>query len=310
MNRRVITPPSDEWPPQLTELGPERPPDHLFVDGIRLDARSPMVAVVGARRPTVAGIEAATKLASGLAQGGFTVVSGLAVGIDAVAHKAALDSGGRTVAVLGCGLDVEYPSRNRALKRRIIECGTVVTEYPNGTPPHARHFPQRNRLIAGLAAGVVYVEGAEKSGGRITARQALDANRAVFAVPGSVRNPLGAGPNELIRTSQAALVTDVSHIFEELAPGLVWDRPWEPALEGREVALDEAEAQVLGFLDDVPTPSDRICTGLEVSSGRLALTLARLEVRGLVTRRPTGYEISSAGSRLKAGLAAAEGALA
>ncbi|HEY7875166.1 MAG TPA: DNA-processing protein DprA, partial [Actinomycetota bacterium] len=175
MTDRVITPADEEWPPQLDELGPARPPKQLFVRGRPLEAGRRTVAVVGARRPTAAGIEAAETLTRGLVEAGFAIVSGMAMGIDAAAHAAAIDAGGYTVAVLGCGLDVIYPARNRQLRARIESAGTLLTEYPEGTEPAAFHFPERNRIVAGLAAAVLFVEGGERSGGLITARAALDA---------------------------------------------------------------------------------------------------------------------------------------
>jgi DNA processing protein len=300
MNTRMITPADAEWPSTLNELGPERPPEALFLAGLPLAVEGRPVAVVGARRPTIAGVEAAERIAGGLAEAGFTIISGLAIGIDAVTHEAALRAGGYTVAVLGCGLDLGYPRRNLELKSRIEKRGTLVTEYPAGTPPLARHFPQRNRIIAGLAAGVVYVEGGAKSGGRITARLALEANRAVFAVPGSIRNPLAEGPNELIRTCQATLVGDVRHVLEELAPSLVWEEPVDLGVGPKEIILEESEARVLCFLDDTPVTPDRICAQLDLSAGAVALAAARLEVRGLIVRRAHGYMISTAGSRARA----------
>jgi DNA processing protein len=297
MMARTISRADGEWPHHLNELGPERPPTELFVQGRPLEAGSQTIAVVGSRHPTSAGVDAAKRIACGLAEANFTVVSGLAVGIDAVAHKAAIEAGGYTIAVLGCGLDVDYPARNTTLKRQIANVGTLVTEHPPGTPPHANHFPQRNRIIAGLAAGVVYVEGGERSGGRITARQALDANRSVFAVPGSIRNPLAVGPNELIRTSQAVLITDVRHIFEELAPGLVWKQSGATHMGGSSIPLEDPEYRVLSFLDDAPVAVDRISADLAMPVGEVTLTLSRLEVRGLVTRRPSGYEITISGAR-------------
>jgi DNA processing protein len=299
MNDRVITPADEEWPAQLNELGPARPVEQLYVRGVPLAADRRTIAVVGARRPTAAGVEAAERLTRGLVEAGFSIVSGLAMGIDTVAHKTALAASGYTIAVLGCGLDVNYPERNTALKTRLGEVGTLVTEYPLGTPPSAFHFPERNRIIAGLAAGVLYVEGAERSGGRITARVALDANRAVFAVPGSIRNPLASGPNELIRTSHAALVTHVKHICDELQPGLVWEEPVEWGPVRQPVKLNDLETRVLEFLDDAPAPADLIATGLSLKPGEVAMTLSRLEIRGFATRRRNGYELSAAGARVR-----------
>lgn len=162
-----------------------------------------------------------------------------------------------------------------------------------------RTSPRRNRIIAGLAAGVVFVEGGVASGGRITARCALDANRLVFAVPGSIRNPAAAGPNELIRICHAALITDVKHIFDELAPELVWTEPYEPQVATPEPALEETEKRVLAYLDDVPVAIDRISAELELPGGEVSLALSRLELRGMVSRRQGGYEIASLGARVR-----------
>lgn len=300
--QRTVTPRDEEWPSQLDELGPEGIPRRLYFCGRPLPATEKVVAIVGTRRPTVAGVEIAESLAKGLAEAGFTVVSGLALGIDAAAHRAALEAGGSTVAVVGCGLDVNYPKHNEALRRKLDELGTVVSEHPPGTRPLPRHFPLRNRIIAGLSKGVVVVEGGPKSGAIITARIALDVDRHVFAVPGSARNALAAGPNELIRTSQAALVTSVEHVFQELAPGEVWDGPPDP-MHGRAPALEQEETCVLFALDDMPVSIGRVAEVADVPAGAATLALARLEVRGYARRRGAGYEISGAGARVRGLLA-------
>lgn len=298
---RTIRPRDDEWPSQLGELGGARPPAMLYVQGRPLP-KTPLIAIVGSRRPTVAGLDATTTLATGLVEAGYGIVSGLAAGIDAAAHRAAIDAGGYTIAVLGFGLDVDYPRRNARLKRHIATVGTLVTEYPVGTGPYAFNFPERNRIIAGLAEATVVVEGGIKSGALITARCALDADRAVFAVPGSFRNVMSAGSNELIRTSQAALVTEVSHVFEELAPSKIWDGPARLSLEPRRVDLTEDEGKVIALLDDASTTPDRICLELGLEPGAVALSLSRLEVRGLAVRRGAGYLITTAGARARAGM--------
>jgi DNA processing protein len=304
MIARIVTPLDSEWPSQLNELGPHVPPERLYVAGRQLALGRKSMAVVGSRRPTAAGIDAARRITQGLVEAGFAIVSGLAVGIDAVAHKTALEAGAYTVAVLGCGLDIDYPLRNKSLRQGIAECGTLVTEFEPSTQPLAHNFPRRNRIIAGLATGVVFVEGGAKSGGRITARCALDANRVVFAVPGSIRNPLAEGPNELIRTSQAALVTDVSHIFDDLAADLVPNvAPAGSGASGAEVTLSEIELSILGYLDDVPSPVDLVAVEMELPAGQVALALSGLELRGLAGRHPVGYFISSQGARVRAALA-------
>ena len=296
--RRCIRPEDDEWPETLNELGPHDPPEQLYVQGRRLEVDSRTIAVVGTRRPTAAGIEAAESITQGLVEAGFKIVSGMAMGIDTVAHRAALSAGGYTIAVLGSGLDVAYPKRNAGLMKKIAVAGTVVTEYPEGTQPLAFHFPRRNRIVAGLARGVVVVEGGMKSGALITARIGIDANRFVWAVPGSVRNPMAVGPNELIRTGQGGLVTTFKHICDEVAPGLVW----EEGPGGRPLSVEsltDEERTILLALDDVPISPDRLSRVTDLPHGRVALALSRLEVRGFANRRGGGYEISGGGSRIR-----------
>ena len=294
-----VVPGDGGWPELLDELGPARAPARLFCRGLPIPEQ-PLVAVVGSRRPTVAGLDAARTLSTGLVEAGYGIVSGLALGIDAAAHEAALAADGYTIGVLGFGLDVTYPRRNARLKERIQKHGTLVTEFPTGTQARAAHFPQRNRIIAGLSVATLVVEGGFKSGALITARYALDANRSVFAVPGSFRNPMSAGSNELIRRSEATLVTEVTHIFDELAPRAVWDGAPRLSLEPRAVALEDDEARVLTLLDDSPTSADRICRELRAGVGAVALALSRLEVRGFALRRGNGYEITTAGARARA----------
>jgi DNA processing protein len=296
--RRTVGPSDPEWPPLLSELGPAAP-EQLFVTGRLLDGSRPAVAVVGTRRPTAAGLEAAERISSGLAEAGVVVISGLAVGIDAVAHAAALAAGGATAAVLGCGIDVDYPRRNLELKRRIAADGTIMSEFSNGTPPRRAQFPLRNRIIAGISAGVVVVEGGLRSGALITARLALDSNRNVYAVPGSIRNPMAAAPNELIRTSQALLVTGVNDVLEDLVPslcrpgsnvGLETPRLETPRLEG-------PEEVVLRALDDVAVSPGLLEHATGLSAGALARALAELELRGLADRLRGGYCVTAAGTR-------------
>jgi DNA processing protein len=299
MSPREITPADPEWPRRLNELEPGDRPSKLFADGLPVATKAPAVAVVGSRRPTAAGIQIATEISGGLAEAGFAVVSGLAMGIDAAAHHAALSAGGYTIAVLGCGLDVVYPARNARLKNRIVRSGTLLSEYAAGVQPQPFHFPARNRVIAALSEAVVFVEGSRRSGGLITARQALDYNRTVFAVPGSIRNPLAAGPNQLIRTSQATLVTGVQEILEDLAPSLVWREADDGQVPLGQPMVNDTEGRVLLFLDDVPVPPDRICMDLELSFGEVAMALAALEVRNFVIKRPGGYAVTEAGGRVR-----------
>ena len=297
---RIVRRGDAEWP--FTELHhiPD-PPLELFMKGRPLRSGNEAVAVVGSRRPTAAGIDAARTITKGLVQAGFAVVSGLAMGIDSVAHRAALESGGVTVAVMGCGLDSVYPKKNESLKARIEVSGTVVSEYPDGTDPAPWHFPERNRIIAGISSAVVIVEGSLKSGALITARCALDYNRDVFAIPGSIRNPMAEGPNMLIRTAQAKLVTEVTHITDELAPGLIYQGT--NSRECHQVALEESELAVLYLLDDAPIRSELVCRETGMSVGEAAINLSRLEVRNFVRKTRAGYELTEAGARARASLA-------
>ena len=284
---RIVSARDAEWPRRLSELGPYPPPGRLFVEGSPLPPDDALVvAVVGTRRPTSTGLRVAQELATDLCASGVVVVSGLAVGIDAAAHRAALEASGHTVAVLGCGLDVDYPHRNLRLKQRLARSGALVSEYPDGVQPARHHFPRRNRIIAGLSDGVVVVEGAITSGALVTARLALDCNREVFAVPGSVRNPMAQGPNELIRTSQAALATSAADILEELAPGLAMTPP--PTF-AEPLALSFEEEALLRALDDVPLSLEHICSSAQLEPGAAAAALSRLELRALVERSVAGY---------------------
>jgi DNA processing protein len=280
-------------------MDPLDPPKKLHAEGLPLSAGEKTVAIVGARYPSVAGIEAAREFSRGLAQAGFAIVSGLAVGIDSVAHRVALEVGGYTVAVLGCGLNIPYPTRNGALRKRIVQFGTVLTEYPPDLPPTAHTFPRRNRIIAGISKAVVFVEGGHKSGGKITAGFGLDANRYVYAVPGSLRNPMAAGPNDLIHRSEATAVTDYKQIIDEL----VKDFAWPDADHSRErdgVVLDPDDRALLSYLDEASVAPERICSDLDLSPGQTSLVLARLEVRGWIRRAAGGYAITRTGMRVRA----------
>jgi DNA processing protein len=299
MNRRTVFPNDAEWPRHLNELSPHDPPKSLKLEGLPLEVDFPRaVAIVGARYPTAAGVEAAQDMARGLAEAGFSIVSGLAVGIDAVAHRACLAAGGYTVAVLGTGLDVTYPQRNTALRQQVMERGTLVTEYADDMPPLAHNFPRRNRIIAGLSKAVIFVEGGQRSGGRITARIALEANRTVYAVPGSVRNPMAAGPNELIGRSEAALVTSFCDVLADMAPELAWESP-ETRRLAPSIEVAEDDRAIIFFLEETPVVPGKIRDELGLTNGKAALTLARLEARGWVTRRPGGYVLSRTGLRIR-----------
>lgn len=294
----TILRPSDEgWPDAVNE-GASPQVSSLRLRGRPLDPERPCVAVVGTRRPSAAGIYAAKHITTDLALAGYAIVSGLAVGIDAVAHRAALDAGGTTIAVLGCGHDIDYPKRNRALRRDIEAEGTVVSEYAPDVEPQPFFFPQRNRIIAGLSLATVVVEGTIQSGALVTARLALDANREVFAVPGSVRNVMAQGPNELIRRGEAALVTSAEHVVEALG-GLLLRSTSAPAPPPELTLQQEA---VLAHLDDVPGSVDGFvkATGLPIADVTSALSL--LELDQLAKRTMRGYVITDSGAAVRSGL--------
>jgi DNA processing protein len=212
-----------EYPSNLRQIAD--PPPYLFIQGHLSPGETHYLAVVGARAASDAGRHMAHRLGLELAAKGFTVVSGLARGIDTEAHRGALDAGGRTVAVFGCGIDVIYPAENRKLAQEIVDSGgALLSELPVGTPPIAENFPGRNRILSGLSLGVVVVEAAERSGSLITARTALDQDRQVFAVPGSPVSNRSRGSNRLLKEG-ARLVECVEDVVEELAPQMAGLEP-------------------------------------------------------------------------------------
>jgi len=266
------------YPAALREL--HDPPLAVFLRGALAEAPLPApagaVAIVGARRPTDAGLRIARRLGAFAAGRGVTVVSGMALGIDAAAHGGALDTGGPTVAVLGCGTDIAYPRRHRGLYERILESGIAVSEYPPGTAPAPWRFPARNRLIAALAATLVVVEARARSGALITADHALDLGRDVVAVPGAAGSSAAAGTNGLIK-SGAGLVEDES----DLAVWLGIDAP-----EAHPPPADTEACALLDRLSGAPGFPDELA-GSD-GPGRIAALLSRLEVDGWVARDASG----------------------
>jgi DNA processing protein len=266
----------EAYPKQLKEIY-DRPPV-LFVRGTLTPADDWSVAVVGTRRVTVYGRQVAEEMARGLAVNRVTVVSGLARGVDAIAHRAALEAGGRTVAVLACGLDLVYPPEHRRLAEQIIEQGALVSDYPLGTQPRSEYFPRRNRILSGMSLGVLVVEGDVKSGALITAREALEQNREVFAVPGGIYSPNSRGTNKLIRESAAKLTLDVQDILAELNLSMAAHQ-----IEMTELMpTDETESVLLQHLTAQPTHIDEVrrISGLPIAA--VTSALAMLELKGLV----------------------------
>lgn len=265
----------EAYPPGLKEIF-DRPP-LLYVRGKLTPADAWSVAVVGTRRATAYGRQAAEELSEALARNKITVVSGLARGIDSIAHKSALKTGGRTVAALACGLDMVYPPENLRLAKEIAESGALVSDYPVGTQPRSEFFPRRNRIMVGLSLGVLVVEADLKSGALITARQALDENREVFAVPGSVYAPTCRGTNWLLQAGQAKLVTRIEDVLEELNLTMASHQ-----MEAKEVLpADDTEASVLRVLSQEPKHIDDVLRGSGLEIATVSSALAMLELKGM-----------------------------
>jgi DNA processing protein len=253
------------------------PPPVLYVRGELVPDDEWSLGIVGTRRATLYGKQVARMLGQDLARSRITVVSGLARGIDSVAHQAALDAGGRTIAVLACGLDLVYPPEHRNLAKAIIENGALVSDYPLGTPPEAANFPPRNRIISGLSLGVVVVEADIKSGALITTNFALDQGREVFAVPGNIVSRSSAGCNRLIRDG-ARMVLSIEDILEELNLTMV-----EHQAEARAaLPADQTEARLLQLVSDAPTHVDEICRSSQLPIHQVSSTLAMMELKGMV----------------------------
>jgi DNA processing protein len=266
----------DAYPARLKEID-DRPPV-LYVRGELRPEDEWAVAIVGTRRATPYGRQAAEHFAQDLSRQKIAIVSGLARGIDAIAHRAALSAGGRTIAVLACGLDLVYPPEHAKLAQEIAQQGAIVSDYPLGTQPRSEYFPRRNRILSGMSLGVLVVEGDVDSGSLITARLALDQNREVFAVPGSIYAPTHRGANKLIREGEAKLVTSAQDILEELNLTMATHQ-----MELREVApADKTEATLLKVLSSQPIHIDEVqrASGLPISD--VSGALAMLELKGMV----------------------------
>jgi DNA processing protein len=283
---RIYTQADERYPPLLKAI--EDPPPVLYVRGDLGDAQTPSLAVVGSRRPSTYGKVVAEQLARQLAACGVTVVSGLARGIDSVAHAATLAHGGRTIAVLGCGLASIYPPENRPLAARISQQGAVVSEFPMAAKPDRMNFPLRNRTISGLALGTVVVEAGEHSGALITAQWALEQGREVFAVPGNITAPTSRGTNRLIKLG-AKLVERVEDILEELPPYALGDaqRRAAPPAETCEAEGTPDARRVLALLDPVePRHIDWIIEQAHLPTSLVTALLLQLELDGQVTQLP------------------------
>ncbi len=301
----VLTLADEAYPRSLLDIAD--PPVLLYVKGDPALLQRPAIALVGARSATAQGEANAAAFARSLAEAGLTIVSGLALGIDAAAHRGALAAGvvgGGTVAVIGTGIDRIYPARNAALAREIAGAGAIVSEFPLGTPPLQHNFPRRNRIIAGLAQGVLVVEAAVGSGSLITARLATESGREVFAIPGSIHSPLARGCHRLIREG-AKLVETAEDVIEELRGRLGWAVPTPTqAPRGRRktkaaatpstpvaqatLALDDEAARMLTLIGHDPVDIDTLAGRSGLTVDALYAILLPLELDGHLARMPGG----------------------
>ncbi|WZL74830.1 DNA-processing protein DprA [Clostridiaceae bacterium 35-E11] len=274
----VLCKEDEKYPENLKHI--YDPPEILYKKGSIVDKDKNAVAIVGARKASTYGKWVAYKLASDLAKKNITVISGMAYGIDTAAHRGALDHGGRTVAVLGCGLDICYPKSNYNLMLEIEEKGAILSEYPIGTKPLSGNFPARNRIISGIAKGVVIVEANMKSGSLITAEFALEQGRDVFAIPGNINSPLSMGTNKLIQEG-AKLITSIEDIIEEL------DIEVNYVEEQRDVQLSSIEKEVYNIiLKKQPIHMELLQREVLIDVNKINGIITILELKGLIQQLP------------------------
>lgn len=271
------------YPEQLKEIAD--PPPVLFVKGMPDSLQQPQLAMVGSRNPSSVGVKIATEFAQALAEAGFVITSGMALGIDAASHQGALNVGGLTIAVAGTGLDRVYPACHKQLATDIVAHGALVSEFPPGTTAKAGHFPRRNRIISGLCQGLLVVEAAQQSGSLITARMALEQNREVFAIPGSIHNPLARGCNALIRQG-AKLVETVEDIFEELGQYNQVYKSIDAQIE--QTALDLEQQNLLKLIPFSPITVDNLVQESGYAVEVISSMLLVLELQGYIAAAAGG----------------------
>jgi DNA processing protein len=272
---QVLTLPEDDYPHLLKQI--DQSPPVLYVRGKLLPSDDFAVAMVGTRRISAYGQQITRDTSLYLAGHGLTIVSGLARGVDALAHQSALQAGGRTIAVLGSGVDVIYPPEHRKLAEAIIENGAVISDYPLGTQPEGVNFPPRNRIISGLSLATVVVEAGERSGALITSDFALEQGREVFAVPGNILSPVSKGTNRLIQKGAYALVSpqDVLDVLD-----LSQVQEFKEARQA--LPADTTEAKILQSMDYEPVHVDEICNAVGMAVEKVTAALTMMELKGLV----------------------------
>ncbi len=282
-NNFALTLVDADYPPQLTEIAD--PPPLLFVKGRVELLLGQQIAMVGSRNPSSEGSKIAFEFARALAEAGFIITSGMALGIDAASHQGALQAGGYTIAVAGTGLDRVYPACHKPLATDIVQHGALVSEFPPGTTAKAGHFPRRNRIISGLCMGLLVVEAAQQSGSLITARMALEQNREVFAIPGSIHNPLARGCNALIRQG-AKLVETAEDIFEELGQYNQSYKGVEPQIN--QTVLDLEQQNLLKLIPYSPITVDNLVQESGYSVEIVSSMLLVLELQGYLAAAAGG----------------------
>lgn len=288
-NHHILLYSDENYPEQLKQI-PD-PPPILFARGDLDFVHFPQIAIVGSRNPSSIGVQIATDFAGSLATAGFTITSGLALGIDAASHRGAIAAQGNTIAITGTGLDRVYPAAHKELATDIVNNGVLISEFPPGTSAKANHFPRRNRIISGLCVGLLVVEAARQSGSLITARLALEQNREVFAIPGSIHNPLARGTNALIREG-AKLVETTQDILDEL--GQFFQPPaWQNQLITTNIhsTLDAEQQTLLNYVLYSPTSIDQLVNETKYSVEKISSNLLILEIQGYIVATNGGNYI-------------------
>ena len=271
----ILTWEDEAYPRRLKEI--DQPPPVLYLRGSLLPADEWTVAIVGTRRITAYGRQVTEEIATTLSRSGVTIISGLARGVDSVAHKAALDAGGRTIAVLGSGVDVIYPSEHRALAERMLASGALLSDYAPGTAPDGVNFPPRNRIISGLSLAVIVVEAGQKSGALITAEFAVEQGRDVFAVPGNINSPQSVGCNALIQQGARPLLQP-RDVLEALDLTLVQEHRSARSV----LPADATEQQLLAVIGQQPLHIDEIRQQISLPVEQVTASLAMMELKGMV----------------------------
>ncbi len=272
---KVITWQDSDYPERLKEI--DQSPPVLYLRGTFLPEDASAVAIVGTRRVTAYGRQVADELAAYLGRNGVTVISGLARGTDAIAHQSVIKAGGRTIAVLGCGVDIVYPPENRTLSEQIAAHGCLLSDYPLGTPPEGVNFPPRNRIISGLSLATVVIEAGEESGALITATFAAEQGREIFAVPGSIYAPQSKGTNRLVQQGARPLLA-----VQDVLEALNLTRVNQQNVARRVLPSDALEASIFQALSAEPVHVDEICVLLNQPIEKLSAALAMMELKGMV----------------------------